>query len=315
MRYLYYFCVFLLFSCNKNSSKIEKQERIMNYDFDTNLDISTTSVELEEILDIQDWYIRDSLLICKNSLGSPFYYSFNLSNFQFNSSFGQKGNGPTEWISPQLVVGRNNLFVIDNQTKYLYKIDSVISKMGKCKELFAINYLQTCNYPICSYLTYSPKETLIKLYDVEKDSIMNETILANNDYKERFAYNVNSKFLVTAYNRIERIVIYTTENNYKLSPSIILNGTLNESPGKYYYSDVVCDENFFYLLSQKNVDFTNINGYSHIEVYDYSGNNIALLKLDIFAKRMLLDEKNNRFVFLSQMDDNIHIGKIPTLKK
>ena len=55
MRYLYYFCVFLLFSCNKNSSKIEKQERIMNYDFDTNLDISTTSVELEEILDIQDW--------------------------------------------------------------------------------------------------------------------------------------------------------------------------------------------------------------------------------------------------------------------
>ena len=175
--------------------------------------------------------------------------------------------------------------------------------------------MQTYDYPICSYLTYSPKETLIKLYNIEKDSIMNEITLVNNNYKERFAYNFKNKYLVTAYNRVERIVIYSIENNYKLSPTIILNGFLNESPEKYYYSDVVCDKNFFYLLSQKNVDFTNIDGYSHIEVYDYSGNNIALLKLDILAKRMLIDKINNRFLFLSQLDDKIHIGNIPVLKK
>lgn len=313
MRYLYYIFILFFISCNKSDNNTRCKEKVMSCDFNANLDVSTINVELDEILEIQDWYIHDTLLICKNDVGTPFYYTFDLATFKKVNSFGQKGNGPTEWISPQLVSNQKDLFVIDNQTKNIHKVDSIMSKIGKSKEVFAINYLHSRNYPICSYLTYSPKETSIKLYNIENDSLVEEFLLVNKEYKQRFSYDINGNKLVTAYNRVERITIYSIEEDYSLSPSITLNGSLSESPNQYYYSDVVCDEKYFYLLSQKNVNFKNIDGYSQIEVYDYLGNNIALIKLDILAKRMLMDKINDRFILLSQMDDNLHIANIPKI--
>ena len=73
-----------------------------------------------------------------------------------------------------------------------------------------------------------------------------------------------------------------------------------------YYSDVVCGD-FIYLLSQREIDLSGMSGTSQIEVYDYSGKPVKLIKLDIMAVRMLYDKHNGRFVFLSPSDNDLHV--------
>ena len=77
---------------------------------------------------------------------------------------------------------------------------------------------------------------------------------------------------------------------------------------KLYYSDVVCCENCFYLLSQQQVDMEKGIGYSTIEIYDMEGQPLVCIDLDIVAHRMLIDEKNKKIILLSPLDDYIHVG-------
>ena len=54
---------------------------------------------------------------------------------------------------------------------------------------------------------------------------------------------------------------------------------------------------------------------SEIEVFDYEGNAVCLLKLDYAASNMLLDKKHSRFLFTSYSDDDIHFAPIPDFLK
>ena len=56
-----------------------------------------------------------------------------------------------------------------------------------------------------------------------------------------------------------------------------------------YYTDVVCGKKCFYILSQGDVETSGLSGTSSIEVYDYEGNPMKKINLDIIASHMVYD--------------------------
>ena len=50
-----------------------------------------------------------------------------------------------------------------------------------------------------------------------------------------------------------------------------------------YYTDVVCGKKCFYILSQGDVETSGLSGASSIEVYDYEGNPMKKINLDIIS--------------------------------
>lgn len=79
-----------------------------------------------------------------------------------------------------------------------------------------------------------------------------------------------------------------------------------------YYVDVVCGKDYFYLLSAKNVKFSQDgpSGNSEIEIYDYNGNPVAHLQLDFISMKMVVDEDRDRLLLTSPMDEDIHIVQL-----
>ena len=73
-----------------------------------------------------------------------------------------------------------------------------------------------------------------------------------------------------------------------------------------YYTDVLCKKNV-YLLSQRDVKISDMSGTSSIEVYDYDGNPIKKIVLDIIASNMLYDEVQRKVILRTPMDNDLHV--------
>ena len=50
-----------------------------------------------------------------------------------------------------------------------------------------------------------------------------------------------------------------------------------------------------------------MSGTSSIEVYDYEGNPMKKINLDIIASHMVYDEINKRVIFSPSMDNDLHV--------
>ena len=109
----------------------------------------------------------DTMLICKNGGGEPFYYVFNTNDFRITGKFGRKGNGENEWISPHLIPITDTAYtVIDNFRWGIYdvtKVDSsyVIQKKKNMGVQIPLNSPKFVSYSTFGNISYSPREVML----------------------------------------------------------------------------------------------------------------------------------------------------------
>lgn len=308
----------LLFACNGKPKEAVWEEHVNTLDFTSVEQVKTTSFALSEIMEIEEWLLSDTLLFCKNSSGNPYYYVINVNDFSVTGAFGHRGHGQNEWIGPRLLRKDDGGFcVLDNGRRAVYEVEKsdTVYSIHKLRDLslqLPLNNVKSIAYPICAYCTNTPNALVWNVGNIETLSVLDSISFVdqNNEGKAiryEFSYDVNQGNAVLAGLYIDRFMVARLDESNRLSHKLMFVGNGEEDmEHKAYYTDVVCGD-FIYLLSQREIDLSGMSGTSQIEVYDYSGKPVKLIKLDIMAVRMLYDKHNGRFVFLSPSDNDLHV--------
>ena len=270
-------------------------------------------------MNIEDWGIVDSILICKNSGDNPYYYVLSSTDFDVIGKFGRKGKGENEWMSPHLLMVDDYTYsVIDNVRWGIYDVvkkDSsyVIQKKIDLNVQNPLNAVKSISRSNFAYITYTPKEVLWKIGTLTDNLSTVDSVLV---YKEQgednsmlydFSYDVGAGYVVFAFLHLDRLMISSISDSCRVIPKYLLQGDGEDrTEADVYYTDVLCKKNV-YLLSQRDVKISDMSGTSSIEVYDYDGNPIKKIVLDIIASNMLYDEVQRKVILRTPMDNDLHV--------
>lgn len=307
--------LFLLVSCSNKPNDTISWEKIKepNYDSVNIQELKTFTSSFSEIIHIVDWELSDSFIICKNSTGIPYYYVIDTDSFNIVSKFGFKGNGPTELLNPHLLCINGNLKIADNGNRNIYDIleQKKIIKSNTIKHNDIANNLKEVSFPICSYTRYFPNEITWFVKDIETgftyDSLkFSDETKNGNAIKHDFSYDIYGNHVVMASANENCIRFYGLSDEYTIIPQIKIMSSFHSN--SINYTDVFCTQDYVYLLSQRHVNIETYEGGSIIEQYNYSGELIKIMKLNIIATKMLLDINKRRIFLLSATDDDIHIA-------
>lgn len=312
----------LFVACGKDTGKYPCETKHNSLEFKSVERGRTSKIELDEVMDITEWYLYDTLLICKNDKNTPCYYVLNTSDFSIVRSFGKIGKGRNEWVAPHLLADKDGGcgYVLDNGKRSLYSIGRMdtIEKMKNVDLFMPANGAKLLSYPIYTYTAYTPNVISLYVADVETSDTLSSISFHDTKgegmaIKYDFFYDIkDNNTVVLGFRLIDRFIIASMSDTYQMCQRYIIEGEpYSEGSSNRYYTDVVCDD-YIYLLSQRNVNGQKETKTSQIEIYDYEGNPIKKIVLDIFAVRMLKDRKNGRMLLLSPNDECIHILQMNT---
>lgn len=316
---LYVSFVTALVSCNNDKTAPRWEEKHNTREFGAVISMETYPVVVDEFMNIKEWCIVDTMLICKNGGGEPFYYVFNTNDFRITGKFGRKGNGENEWISPHLIPITDTAYtVIDNFRWGIYdvtKVDSsyVIQKKKNMGVQIPLNSPKFVSYSTFGNISYSPREVVWEITDIENLSCSDSIVFfdeskGGNSTLYNFSYDVAFGHAVFAYLYQDGFMIASLSDGRHVIPKLAVKSDGEERmKDGGYYTDVVCGKKCFYILSQGDVETSGLSGTSSIEVYDYEGNPMKKINLDIIASHMVYDEINKRVIFSPSMDNDLHV--------
>lgn len=301
-----------LFSCGRKESITPWETGAEKEDaFEQTKSLSSVAEEVNAVISIDEWFLDDTLLICHTSLNGSCFYRFDVRNWQLVDSLGRRGNGKDELIYPHLAIkAPGEYFVVDNGRRktYLLCADSIRkSPTADLEQL--VSAPKFLGYPWLGYVEEYPDKTVWRLRNIETNIVSDSLCLTNEEKQNRIPLNeicwdASAGQVVLAFLYKEQFAIGHKNPDGKRSWCLFAGRGQHGQP---YYSDIVCQEDCFYLLSQKHVDMETKSGHTEVEIYDYRGKPLKLLKLDFIAKRMLVDSARNRLLLLSPQDDLIHI--------
>jgi len=316
---IYLLSMMSLMACNESKKTLQWEEKYNSHQFDTVVSMETYPVVVEELMNIEEWNIVDTTLICKNSGDNPFYYVFNTTDFCVTGKFGRKGNGENEWLSPHLIPITDTTYtVIDNMRWGIYnvaKVDSsyIIQKKKDMGVQIPLNSIKPVSSSAFGYISYSSREVSWRIADMEDLSCTDSIVffdenVGDNSMLYDFSYDVSFGHAVFAYYHLDGFVIASMLDANRMKPIWALKGDGAERmKDDVYYTDVLCGEKNLYLLSQREVKMSDYSGTSSLEIYDYEGNPVKKVILNIIASNMVYDKINKRVVFRSFMDNDLHV--------
>lgn len=275
--------------------------------------IPTRPISIDATLSIDEWLLDDTLVVCTTYKNAYCFYRLRVDSFHLIDSLGKRGNGPDEFIFPHISSHSSGVYyVIDNgkNKSYFINKDSITQIQTK-KKSGLITAPQLINYPIVGYVEDLQSKKIWRKQNMltgeTLDSLCIEGIEGSAMSENLYWSHLGDKVVLGFLNQ-NQFAVGTPDNAARMRWTLFTGNTQTE---KLYYSDVVCGEKCFYLLSQQQVDMKKKSGYSMVEIYDMEGQSLACIDLDIIARRMLVDEKNKKIILLSPLDDNIHIGTLP----
>lgn len=275
--------------------------------------IPTQSISIDAALSIDEWLLDDTLVVCTTYKNAYCFYRLCVNNFHLVDSLGKRGSGPDEFIFPHISSYSSGVYcVIDNgkNKSYFINQDSITQIQTKNQNIL-ITAPQFINYPIIGHVEDLRSKKIWRKQNILTgeilDSLCIERVKGSAMSEDLYWSHFGDKVVLGFLNQ-NQFAIGTPDNAAMMHWTLFTGNTQTE---KLYYSDVVCGEKCFYLLSQQQVDMKKKSGHSMIEIYDMKGQPLACIDLDIIARRMLVDEKNRKIILLSPLDDDIHLGTLP----
>ena len=313
------FLLLVLFQACTVSEKTGSEILYKSVDFPKSLNLTCTQVELPAVVEMMGWCLDDSLLYFRSTDTEYFFYTFRLSDFSLVDSCGRKGQGPNEWLFPRMTtMPDGGLFIMDSSNKRgFYRMkNQEVTRLASCKNFDNVSDMQIYKYPLIGYMNFFPREVSWKLYDVEagltKDSIryLDESNKGQALQQHEFFWNfaADDKVVLAHLYRDEYTVLQLKGDTIN-SVQICQGDDYTDSSNGFYYGDVECSDKYIFLLSHKRQTKSKRNA-TEVEVYDYQGNPVCLLKLGIAAQHMLLDRPRQRLLFLSPDDDYVYVANL-----
>lgn len=315
-KWLLLFCTAALLGCSSSGQQgsWDLCEDKLN-EFSQECSISTQPTSTNAILSIDEWLLDDTLVVCTTSNNLYCFYRLHADNFNLIDSLGKRGNGPDELVYPHMsLCSPGNYYVVDNGKKssYILNKDSIVRMPDeKRSRLSALPRLM--DYPFVGYVENYRSRKVWKKQNISTGVVIDSLCIGSIEDLD----TVSTDFFWNWGDSGRRVILgFLNQNQFAvgvLDASVTMHWTLftaDTKVDKQYYSDVACGEKYFYLLSQQNVDMKKKSGYSMVEVYSYDGQPQMRVQLDIIARRMLIDEAKNRILFLSPLDDYIHVGTL-----
>lgn len=325
-------CLILLFCfCSKNSDKektfdlqgniINIKDDIIKIDTDP-IDISNLGVPyiLNEFLIISDYHSPDKLI-----------HIFNKNTFEYLTSVGERGEGPTEIINIGAIESNEEdrvFYVIDHGKQKIleYAIDSVL--VDSCyvpKEKAVIRKMEfpvsfqyvndTLSYALFfKVLNSNDYKPVVSKWNMQTGEV------AYMDYeghpqikKKRVEYAVSPKYglYVEAYCYHELMSLGSVNGSLKFN--IYGNNWDSENVSHYSYfrKAIFCKDKIVVSYSgEKHI--TNEGGVPKVQyprqliVFDLEGNYLTTLMVDFPIISFAYDEDSNRIIFA--FDDEIQFG-------
>lgn len=267
-------------------------------DFPEVVAINPQILEFPSIMAIRDWTISGQSLICKSRHTNYFFYEFNLSDLAPKDSFCMTGQGPEEFLFPELLVTKDKgCFIIDNA-----KREGFFYTNGKFEKVVSFNSrdimssLHEYDYPLIGYKSDVPNELTWKLVNIEAGATLDSVLYVDEDRKGEalmkfdFEWTFEGNRLYMASRIEDKVTVYPIENG-KLMEECVWKGN-ETSSSKYTYTAIDCTKDYVYLLSSKKEQ-------SEVEVYSKKGEPVCLFKLGIHVIDMLVDEEFGRLLFLT----------------
>lgn len=314
-----FFLMLVFFQSCTFTSKTENGICEKSIAFPKTVDLLCKQIDLPATLEMMYWCLDDSLLYFRSTDTEYFFYTFRLSDFSLVDSCGRKGQGPDEWLFPRMTtMADGGLLVMDSSKKrgFYQMKNRTVTQLASCKNFDNITNMQVYRYPLIGYMNFFPREVSWKLYDIEsgltKDSIryLDETNKGQALQQHEFFWDFgpDDKVVLAHLNRDQYTVIQLRDN--RIDDVLLYQGSdFSDSVNEYYYGDVECTEKYIFLLSHKRQSKGNMDS-TEVEVYDYEGNPVCLLKLGISAQHMLLDKPRQRLLFLSPDDDYVYVADL-----
>lgn len=306
---LLFISILALFSCNDGTNK-----KHIRTDFPESVEVHThKAFNISGDDEIKGMLFFNNKFYLENNNKSPIYNVYDEKGKTIGS-FGIVGHGNNEFIMPNLFGGTNDtVFVIDNGSKCVYSIyDSNIIYKKPIKIGQNVNRLKTIRWPYIGYYYYAQDQIVWNLYNLNNSKIVESLpFKGETPYLETFVWDSNDTYIVFAYKYYNKMRICTTSSKKEILNELILySETQQPQEDHCFYSDIICDNNYFFVLSQEDIKADNLSGVSKVLIYDYEGNPLRELRLDRFYLNMAWDKIKKRLYFVSIEGDEITYAQL-----
>lgn len=302
--YLVLFISVFFNSCFKSIKTNEKS-------FANKQNLSAQIVYLSTLTNPLDLNYNGRFLAMANyQLDTCFYFLFS-NNFSESYSYGLKGEGPNDFISPSMARTNTNYFYLQgyNNPNSLKQVElsyeggvRIIKDYNMDLGVKIPNHLHVINDSLLVYNDFVTDRLALVIYNLKSQKLMNEleffkTDIENSFFQEnRGIMAANSKCIAYGYALQNKIDFY--DYNFNKIKSMGLDGDANKETKdfmkvKNYYINLVAGEKYIYALYASGVTSEQINDKTSyfLEVYDIQGNPVILYSLDKKITLMAVDEE------------------------
>jgi len=313
-------CELLLFGCGSNNIT-----EISEKDFQNNIQLEQKRVVTKPILNVYDFFIKDSLIVVRNNRKDSLFMVFDIKDFQCINSWGEKGNGPNEYLSPRIINSTDtNIYILDFQLKRMNTVNVLNHNICNNRMIENSDLPQMIKSTGESQFFYdrfdSKKQEIVKWDSLKsKKSIYKFDDLAS-EYKNTSVYNgflgVNSKArrIVYAYQYLRRFDILDFNGNVikkiQITPSsrplLNKNKIDNIRSTTYYFGLRTTEKSFFlYYVGYTGKELSkDLNMDTYFEEYDWNGTPINRYRVNRFIWNFDLYYSNNCVNFIGLDQDN-----------
>ena len=276
--------------------------------------------------------LSDSLLLM-SSRGAPFY-AFTQPGFKYVKTIGRMGNGPDEFIAPEVFASDNPQYIGYLTDAYLAKVYGVDKdlQMHFLKRLFSNGAIGTYLGNICSSgrdtVTYQLKTTLYRA--VLNDSTPGRKIhslqmksLGKMPAIGALGVNAERNRMVFAYKYAKIVKFMDLEAKQvrilNFNESGFEEGTLYEADGldanTTHYMQVLPAKDYVFLTYSGQVPYDvgkDKRYYMYVEQYDWNGNPVRRYKLADFSINAVVSEDASRLILTAfYYDDPFIVYNLP----
>lgn len=294
-------------------------------------DLYASQMSFNEVIKVGDIYKLDNYFILRNIHDNAeyFFYVYSYPEFKYLYSFCRRGNGANEYLMPTVIKNMpGNQFAFRDHATDTYATflvtDSIATLINQeripptdGRFCWEINYVSDEQYVL---KRNNSKQSSRELWDLKRnlmlDELPNTFDLANkmreNYYTEFDDYwiSVSDSFFAFAYFFIDRIEFGKVEGK-KLKLNHFVGTT--KTPEFYLFTNTMSGGKFKYNVDNNIVHYETLVSTPHnvyglyagipwgemekihsslIEVYNWEGTPIKLLKLNESISSFVVDEKN-----------------------
>ncbi len=315
-----WFCVLLLLSFYACS--FEKNERMIKIDmtdFPNTVLLSNERIKTSPLQNIEDFVIKDSLLITRNERNDSIFMVFNRKNYKCIHAFGIQGKGPGEYLMPSLVrTERNKLEIYDKMRRKLsvFSLSNLTLESEENLEIVDLPQTIFSNRDGYIYDCFHPKSREIVYWSPKKDST--KVIFDFPHLTKRYdtsvttgflGFNINNQLIVYAYQYLPIFIIAdingTLIKSVKLvnndEPVILANGKIDAVNSITYFFGLRTTQSsiFLYYVGYSGENLVkDVCQKTYIQEYTWDGNPVKQYQINRFIWNFDLVEDSASISFI-----------------